>query len=112
MGDDDEKYDPLEIVRYSRGRLVFGLAPSSIKAKIDAGLIPAPIPLSEDGAALGWTRQTIADYHARMAKLGAEKRAATALLPTEKREKPLALVNAKRKRKLRPAAAKTHGKQT
>ena len=111
MGDDDEKYDPLEIVRYARGPAVFGFAPSTLKAKIDAGLVPAPIPLSQAGIALGWTREMITNHHINMAKLGAEKRAAAALMPAVKREKPAALIRANarkaaktKKQKLRPAA--------
>jgi hypothetical protein len=108
---DTLEFDPLEIVRYCKGPSVFGLKPSSLAAKIAAGDIPAPIPLSENGTALGWTRQTIADHHARMAALAAERRAAAALLPKEKGIKPPALVlaNAKKaaktkKLKLRPPA--------
>ncbi len=102
---DTREYDPLEIVRYSKGPDVFGLKPSQLKAKIISGEIPRPIPLSENGTALGWTRQAIADHHAKMAKLAA----AAALIPKEKGIKPPALVKANaakaariKKQKLRP----------
>jgi hypothetical protein len=102
----NESEDDLEIVRYARGPQVFGLGASTLKSKIDAGLIPRPIPLSADGAALGWTRGVIRQHHAKMAQLAAERRAAAALLPKEKRAKPVALVKSKRKRKLHPPGAK------
>jgi len=47
-----DKFDPLEIVRFIDGQKVFGLKASALKAKIEAGEIPAPIPLSDNGRAL------------------------------------------------------------
>jgi len=95
-----DKFDPLEIVRYIDGPKVFGLRLSSLKAKIEAKEIPAPIPLSDNGRALGWTRQTIMDHHKRMAALAEER--AKAAPPKPKRAQPAALVRKVKKVKLRP----------
>jgi hypothetical protein len=97
---DPTKIDPLQIVRLVNGERVFGLKPSALKSKIEAGEIPMPIPLSDSGRALGWTGQQILDHHARMAAL-AEERAAQRLafrVPTTKKP-PI------RKQKLRPPVA-------
>ena len=95
-----ENFDPLQIVRYVDGPKVFGLKPSALKAKIDAGKIPAPIPLSDSGRALGWTRQTIINHHARMAALAEERKKAAP--PKVKQLQPGALAKAhKEKVKLR-----------
>jgi hypothetical protein len=94
--------DPLEIVRYVNGPKVFGLKPSTLKAKIDAGEIEAPIPLSDSGRALGWTRQMVMNHHKRMAALAeARKKAA---MPKAKLPQPKALRNVRKvkKTKLRP----------
>jgi hypothetical protein len=77
-------FDPLEIVRYVDGPKVFGLKPSTLKAAIVRGEIAPPIPLSETGRALGWTRQTIVDHHKRMAALAAERAKAAAEQPVKK----------------------------
>ena len=97
------EYDPQEIVRYHDGPKVFGFKPSALKEKIDAGKIPAPIPLSDSGRALGWTRQMIMDHHARMAALAEERRKATPV----KQPQPPALAKANKIKKLklkRPSA--------
>jgi hypothetical protein len=105
------EFDLLEIVRYVDGPKVFGLKPSALKAKIDAGKIPAPIPLSDDGRALGWTRQTIVNHHAAMAALAEERKKAAQ--PKVKQPQPqaqaLATVHKVRKVKLRPPG--NHPKQ-
>lgn len=100
-----EQHDPLEIVRFVDGPKVFGLKPSALKAKIDAGEIEAPIPLTKSGRALGWTRATVMKHHADMAALR-DKRAKEAP-PKEKKEQPKALAAVQRikKTKLRPPVA-------
>src|ERR1035437_9133740 len=81
-----DKFDPLEIVRFIDGPKVFGLKASALKAKIDAKEIPAPIPLSDNGPALGWTRAMIAAHHTRMAALAAER--ATLKRPVNTKRNP------------------------
>src|SRR6187200_714942 len=91
--------DPLEIVRYVDGPKVFGLKPSALKAKIDAGKIPAPIPLSDSGRALGWTRQMIMNHHASMAALAEERRRAAQ--PKAKQPQPGALAKTHKVKKVK-----------
>lgn len=68
---------PFQIVRKHKGGPYFGYAPNQIDEKIKTGEIPAPIPLSATGRAMGWTGQMIIDHHAELMKLAA-KRAAEA----------------------------------
>jgi hypothetical protein len=99
------EFDPLEIVRYHDGPKVFGFAESTLKEKIDAGKIPAPIPLSDDGRALGWTRAMIMGHHAKMAALAEQRRKEAG--PKIKQPKPESLANVRKgvkKMKLRTAS--------
>jgi hypothetical protein len=101
------EFDPQEIVRFADGEKVFGLKPSRLKDKIHAGEIPAPIPMSATERALGWTRQQIADHHAKMAALAAQR--AKNVIDRPKQPQPVALANAAkfRKTRLQPPVAKT-----
>ena len=94
-------FDPLEIIRFHDGPKVFGLGPSRLKEKIDAGEIEAPIPLSDSGRALGWTRQMVMNHQARMAALAEERKKAAE--PRVKQQQPAALAKVQhgpKKRKL------------
>jgi hypothetical protein len=102
-------FDPLEIVRYVDGPKVFGLKPSALKAKIDAGEIEAPIPLSHSGRALGWTRQMVMNHHSRMAALAEERRKAAK--PKVKQPQPKALADVQKVKKIklrRPGNPRQH----
>jgi hypothetical protein len=92
-------FDPLEIVRYVDGPKVFGLKPSALKAKIDAGKIPKPMPLSDGGRALGWTRQMVMDHHAKMAALAEERKKAA--MPKVRQPQPKALRNVHKVKKVK-----------
>lgn len=91
------EFDPLEIVRFHDGPRVFGLGPSRLKEKIDRGEIPAPMPLSANGRAVGWTRQMIMNHHAKMAALAEERRKAAG--PKVKQPQPEALAKARKVKK-------------
>jgi|ERR1035437_3295761 hypothetical protein len=111
MSDTTElNYDPLEIVRYIDGPKVFGLKASALKAKIEAKEIPVPMPLSDTGRALGWTRQTIMDHHARMEALAEERAKIMKLKQTQ--PPALAAVHRVKKVKLRPPVAKQRQRET
>ena len=107
MSDADtiNKFDPLQIVRLVHGEKVFGYKPSALKAKIEAGEVPAPIPLSDSGRAMGWTGQMVMDHHAHMAALAEERR--DAAKPKLKQPQPAALaaVHRTKKVKLRPSGS-------
>ena len=103
------EYDPLEIIRYYDGARFFGFKPSMLKEKIDAGAIPAPIPLSDGGRAMGWTRQMIADHHAEMIALAEERKQAEGAKVTQPQPAALAKVRRVKKVKLGRPHAKASG---
>jgi hypothetical protein len=57
--------EPNQIVRQKDGEKYFGFRPTQLKEKIEAGEIPALIPLSDSGRAKGWLGIQIIEYQAK-----------------------------------------------
>lgn len=70
---DDLDLDPNEIFRPKVAEKYFGLSHSRIYELIKTGEIEPPIPLSDDGSAVGWTGRQIIEHHRRRLA-AAEKR--------------------------------------
>jgi predicted DNA-binding transcriptional regulator AlpA len=67
---------PDEIYRPHEARHFFGFKPTQLTEKIKAGEIPAPIPLSDSGRAVGWLGRQIIEWQA--GRLAAAKRSVAA----------------------------------
>lgn len=63
---DVKELGPNDVVRWHEGKRYFGFKPTQLKIKILAGEIPAPIPLTDSGRALGWLGQQILDHQAKL----------------------------------------------
>jgi predicted DNA-binding transcriptional regulator AlpA len=55
---------PDQIYRWKEGWKFFGYGATQLEEKIEAGEIPAPIPLSDTGRAKGWLGRTIIEWQA------------------------------------------------
>ena len=60
-----KELSPNEVVRFCEGEKYFGYKPTALREKIEEGEIPAPIPLSDTGRALGWFGHQIIDHQKR-----------------------------------------------
>jgi predicted DNA-binding transcriptional regulator AlpA len=67
---------PDEIYRPHEARHFFGYRPTQLDEKIKAGEIPAPLPLSDSGRAVGWLGSQIIEWQAK--RVAAAKRSAAA----------------------------------
>lgn len=70
----DLALDPNQIIRWSQGEKYFGFKHSQLAVKIEAGEIPRPFLLSENGRAVGWTGKQIIAHHRRRVALTAAKK--------------------------------------
>jgi hypothetical protein len=66
---DDLDLDPAEIFRPRQAYRYFGLRHSQVAEKIKRGEIEPPIPLSENGTAVGWTGRQLILHHCRRLQL-------------------------------------------
>jgi predicted DNA-binding transcriptional regulator AlpA len=64
--------DPHQIVRKGEGKKYFGFGPTQLDEKIKKHEIPAPIPLSNSGRAVGWTGAMIIEHHRQLAAAAAK----------------------------------------
>jgi hypothetical protein len=70
---DDLDLDPAEIFRPRQAFRYFGLGHSQVAEKVKSGELPAPIPLSANGTAVGWTGRQLILHHRRRLQLAAAK---------------------------------------
>jgi predicted DNA-binding transcriptional regulator AlpA len=63
------------------GQLVFGYSATQLDEKIKEGEIPAPIPLSDTGRAVGWFARVILNWQAERQAKAAAKTAAAKVAP-------------------------------
>ena len=70
--------EPNQTIRQSEGEKYFGYRHTQLKEKIDAGEIPAPIPLSDSGRAKGWLGSQIIEHHQKRIAAAAAEAATTA----------------------------------
>jgi hypothetical protein len=66
----NDELDPNQLIRATErnGKKYFGYGHSQLAALIAQGVLPAPFPIYEDGAAKFWTgRQILEHHHARQA---------------------------------------------
>lgn len=67
---------PDHIYRPHEARHFFGYKPTQLDEKIRLGEIPAPIPLSDTGRAVGWLGRQIIEWQAK--RVAAAKRSVAA----------------------------------
>jgi predicted DNA-binding transcriptional regulator AlpA len=62
-----------QIYRPSEARHFFGFKPTQLTEKIRLGEIPAPIPLSDSGRAVGWLGSQIIEWQAQRIAAAAKR---------------------------------------
>jgi hypothetical protein len=72
-----KELEPNEIVRFYNAAKYFGYQPTQLRKKIESSEIPPPVPLSDDGRALGWFGWQIIEHQ--------QKRLAAAQAAAEKK---------------------------
>jgi predicted DNA-binding transcriptional regulator AlpA len=69
---------PDQIYRWNEGWKFFGYRSTQLEEKIEAGEIPAPIPLSDTGRAVGWLGRQIIEWQADTVAKAVSRREAEA----------------------------------
>jgi len=88
-----------QIVRKKDGPFYLGYRPSAQEKLIEAGELPMPFPLSENGRALAWTGGQILDHITKMKELAATRAAERAAERANARTpQPAALAAAQHKK--------------
>lgn len=79
-----QQLEPHQIIRKHEGAKYFGFKITALNKKIQEGEIPAPVPLSDTGRAMGWFGHQVISHQQKLlaaARAAAEKAATVAPLP-------------------------------